>query len=168
MLAAAMLFGTCVMQVQNAAEEDVPQTELMQASEQEKLSAQAQVFQTMHFQRCGHQVERRVKIPDSLHEADFEKVAAYYDQWLIQSMNKDSLVMERYIDLYCPSHVVVNMDQSGQVVLAENRYGDGMAIIEILDAMPVEEEKRRLLLAGIGFDNQEEAAAWLEEQGIVQ
>lgn len=167
-LAAAMLIGTCVMQTQHDAEDDAPQINVTQAAEQEKLSIQAQISQTMHFQRCGHQVERRVKAPQELSGAGFDEVTAYYDQWHIQSMEKDSLVMERYIDLFCPAHVVVNMDQAGQVVLAKNLYGDGMAIMEILDAMPVEEETRRSLLAGIGFDNEEEARAWLREKGIIQ
>lgn len=168
MLAAAMLIGTCVMQTHNGAEEELPQREATRTTETEKLSGQAQIRQTMHFQRCGHQVERRVKVPDALAGADFKQVSAYYDQWLIQSMEKDSLVMERHIDLYCPAHVIVSMDHTGQVVLAENRYGDGMAILEILDTTPVEEEKRRMLLAGMGFDNREEAVAWLKMQGIIQ
>ncbi|MBR2055237.1 MAG: hypothetical protein IKM05_07415 [Clostridia bacterium] len=168
MLAAAMLIGTCVMQTHNGTEEELPQREATRTTETEKLSGQAQIRQTMHFQRCGHQVERRVKVPDALAGADFKQVSAYYDQWLIQSMEKDSLVMERHIDLYCPAHVIVSMDHTGQVVLAENRYGDGMAILEILDTTPVEEEKRRMLLAGMGFDNREEAVAWLKMQGIIQ
>lgn len=75
--------------------------------------------------------------------------------------------MERHIDLYCPAHVVISLDGSGQVVLAENRYGDGMAILKTLDAAPREDEMRKTLIAGVGLDSEQEAMEWLQEHGLL-
>lgn len=164
-LAVAMLIGVCIMPKESGLEPQLPGS-ITQVNEQERLVEKATVSQTMHFQRCRHAVERRIKIPETLIGANFDDVTAYYDQWLIQSMTGDSLVMERYIDLYCPAHVVLSMDEAGQVVLAENRYGDGMAILKAVNTTPVDDETRKMLIAGMGFENEKEAMKWLAEKQL--
>lgn len=164
-LAAAMLIGVCIMPKESGPEPQLPGS-ITQVNEQERLAEKATVSQTMHFQRCGHAVERRINIPETLVGANFEDVSAYYDLWLIQSMTGDSLVMERYIDLYCPAHVVLSMDEAGQVVLAENRYGDGMAILKIVNTTPTDDETRKMLIAGMGFENEKEAMQWLKDKKL--
>lgn len=167
-LAAAMLFGTVMIpDLRGELPEDHLHENIVQVNEKEKLAEQATVFQTMHFRRCNHQVERRVEIPSGLIGADFEQAAAYYELWHIQEMTQEIIRMERYIDLYCPAHVVLSLDPSGQVVLAENRYGDGMAIVKTIDTKQPAEDKRKMLIAGIGFDGEEDALQWMRDVNLL-
>lgn len=167
-LCAAMLLAAWITTAKapsgNGTEEPLIITQ--QASEENRIRENTDVFQTMHFERCGHQVERRIKVPGHLVGAGFDAVSAYYDVWEIQNMTADTLEMERYIDLYCPLHKVIFLDRTGQMVLAENRYGDGMAILKVLEGKISEDELRNKLIAGIGFDSEEEAMMWLAEQGM--
>lgn len=166
-LAAVMLMGVCIIPNESSREIQLPGS-IAPAAEQERMAEKASVSQTMHFSRCGHAVERRVNLPETLIGGNFEDVTAYYDLWLIQSMTGDSLVMERHIDLYCPSHVVLSMDEAGQVVLAENRYGDGMAILKTINTLPCGDDVRKMLIAGMGFDDENEAIKWLTEKKLIR
>lgn len=166
-LAMVMVIGTQVLPWKSGTDEGIYTDEATQVNESERLVRHATVSQTMHFLRCNHQVERRINIPEVLTGAALDTVTAYYELWHIQSMEKDRIVMERHIDLYCPAHVVISLDGAGQVVLAENRYGDGMAILKTLDAVPEADEIRKTLIAGVGFDSEQAAMDWLREHGLL-
>lgn len=148
-------------------EKEDPKIITQQTAEEYRIREHATVFQTMHFVRCGHPVERRIQVPGQLAGKGFDAVRDYYDLWEIKSMTEETVAMERYIDLFCPLHKVVYLDRTGQVVLAENRYGDGMAILKVLDGRITDDEMRNQLIAGIGFDSEEEAVQWLKEKGIL-
>ncbi len=137
------------------------------AAEQPRLKEGAQVYQTMLFTRCGHSVSRRTEAADAVREADFEAVRDYYDLWTVLALSEDSIEMERKIDLFCPMHKVLSLNEAGQVVLAENRYGDGMAILTIYENATVQEKDRNTLLAGQGFDSRQEAESWLQERNMI-
>ena len=148
-------------------EKEDPMIITQQTAEEYRIREHAAVFQTMHFVRCGHPVERRIQVPGQLAGKGFDAVRDYYDLWEIKSMTEETVAMERYIDLFCPLHKVVYLDRTGQVVLAENRYGDGMAILKIYDATFPDEETKNLLLAGQGFDSEEMAEIWLREKQVL-
>ena len=74
--------------------------------------------------------------------------------------------MRREIDLYCPMHAVLSVNEAGEAVLTRNVYGDGMAVektyaFTLADFSPGD---RQTLLRGIGFDSKEEAETWLNER----
>ena len=74
--------------------------------------------------------------------------------------------MRREIDLYCPMHAVLSVNEAGETVLTRNVYGDGMAVEKTYPwtLTDFEPEDRQALLRGIGFDSKEEAEAWLESK----
>ena len=146
----------------------VPQSTSVPVSEQQKIGLNAQVYQTMYFTRCGHKVSRRTDVAEAVREDTFDAVRSYYNLWTILEMTGDRVEMERQIDLYCPMHKVVSLDEAGQVVLSENRYGDGMAILKIYEGTAADEKIRNLLIAGRGFDSETEAEKWLSEIGITE
>lgn len=164
-----MLMAGGITTAEAPIEEDEPETTALPVSEGEKMHADAQVYQTMYFLRCGHSVSRRTGLSDAVKTEDFASVRAYYDLWTVLEMTADHVEMERQLDLYCPMHQVVSLNETGQVVLSENRYGDGMAVKKVyagsIDA--ISEETREKLLAGQGFDSEQDANAWLEEMGIL-
>lgn len=129
----------------------------------ERLAPDCEILQTMCFSRCGHSVARRIHPPAEIAGADFAGTQAYYDLWQIEDFSAQAVSMRREIALYCPMHQVAGVNEAGEVVISENRYGDGMAVVletgRQLDAFP--EEKRRALLLGEGFDSREAALAWL-------
>lgn len=138
--------------------------------ETEKLSEQATVYQTMVFLRCGHNVSRRTQPAEEVRGEGFGAVRQYYDVWNILTLEKEKIEMERQIDLYCPMHKVISMDETGQIILSENRYGDGMAVIRIYEGggEEISGEIRETLIAGQGFDTEEAAEKWLEEMSILK
>lgn len=169
LISAMLLMGVCIFNVTGTqeGEEGVPEWEEKTVSEQMMLLENAEIFQTMIFSRCSHQVQRRIRVPQQLRQADFETVKSYYDVWNIRTITKEKVEMDRTIDLFCPEHIVIGLDRTGQVVMMENRYGDGMAILRVYEVPVEEEELRRTLLVGIGFGSKEEAEKWLKEQKIL-
>ena len=131
----------------------------------QQMQRDCQIIQTMAFSRCGHSVTRRVSAPEALAGADFGAARDYYEAWSIENFSPESVAMRREIDLYCPMHAVLSVNEAGEAVLTRNVYGDGMAVEKTyaLTLADFEAEERQALLRGIGFDSREEAEAWLNE-----
>ncbi len=148
---------------ESLAEETTPAPALDAASTGEKIEADCQILQTMCFSRCGHSVARRIHPPQSLIGADFETTQHYYDVWQIKDFSATALSMRREIDLYCPMHQVAGVTEAGEIVISENQYGDGMAIVAETGRRLEEfsEETQTQLLLGLGFDSRDEAIQWL-------
>ncbi len=136
------------------------------AGDGQRMQRDCQIIQTMAFSRCGHSVTRRVNAPEALAGADFSAARDYYDAWSIESFSPGNVAMRREIDLYCPMHAVLSVNEAGEAVLTRNVYGDGMAVEKTYTVTLTEfgPEDRQALLRGIGFDSKEEAEAWLESR----
>lgn len=150
-------------------EKILPDATVLPVNDSERLQPDADVYQTMYFLRCNHSISRRTKAAQDVQGATFDEVRQYYDVWTLLTLSTDHVRMERQIDLYCPMHKVLFLDRAGQIVLAENRYGDGMAILKIYEGTSVEmtDEVRGLLVAGQGFDSESDAHQWLQERKLV-
>ena len=131
-----------------------------------RVAAKSEIIQTMCFSRCGHSVTRRVSVPEALVGEDFSAARAYYDMWSIDSFSPENVTMRREIDLYCPMHAVLSVNEAGEAVLTRNVYGDGMAVEKTyaFSLTDFNAEDRQALLRGIGFDSREEAEEWLESK----
>ena len=123
------------------------------------------LLQSMAFSRCGHSVQRRVALPGDMAGSGLSQIQKRYELWKIEEFQSHQIVMRREIELFCPMHKVLMADEAGQIVLAENVYGDGMAVIRVYDDMlsRFEETEQDQLLMGMGFENQAEAERWLRE-----
>jgi hypothetical protein len=132
----------------------------------QRMEKDCQIIQTMAFSRCGHSVTRRVSAPEALAGEGFEAARAYYDAWSIESFSPENVTMQREIDLFCPMHAVLSVNDAGEAVLTKNVYGDGMAVEKTyaLTLADFEPEDRQALLRGIGFDSKEAAETWLAER----
>ena len=128
-----------------------------------RVQTGCEIVQTMGFSRCGHSVTRRVSAPGGVVGADFAGARAYYSLWQLQAFSPERIVMNREIDLFCPMHWVLSVNEAGEIVRTHNVYGDGMAVDETYDAQigDFSEEDQLKLLSGLGFDTVEEAEAWL-------
>ncbi len=136
------------------------------AGDGQRIQSNCQIIQTMAFTRCGHSVTRRISAPEDLVGADFGAARAYYAMWSIDAFSPENVTMRREIDLYCPMHAVLSVNEAGEAVLTRNVYGDGMAVektyaFTLTDFSP---EDRQALLRGIGFDSKEAAETWLAER----
>ena len=129
-----------------------------------RLSAECELLQRVTFSPCGHEMTRRQRLPAELAGMTKDELAAKYDQWGITSFSPAQVSMERALALYCPEHVVLMPDESGQLCIFRNRYGDALALVRELGVplsdLPdnVQEDVR----AGMGFDDEVTLEKWLE------
>lgn len=135
------------------------------SEQQEKVSSDAEILQTMRFTRCGHSVTRRIRVPDEWAGKSFSDFAAHYDVWQIEEFTPSAVEMSREVPLYCPAHLVLTVNDAGEVVLSRNEYGDGMAMKKTYEKTldDFSEERKEKLILGIGFDSESEAEEWLGE-----
>ena len=123
-----------------------------------------ELLQRVTFSPCGHEMTRRQRLPAELAGMTKDELAAKYDQWVITSFSPAQVSMERALALYCPEHVVLMPDESGQLCIFRNRYGDALALVRELGVplsdLPddVQEEVR----PGLGFDDEVTLEKWLE------
>ena len=165
LVAAAMLMGATMQRAQAPVDENLvsPPPARETAEQKVRVGKDCSVVQTMRFSRCGHSVTRRVAAPAVIQGMDFAGVQGYYALWQVQAFSEELIEMGREVSLYCPMHKVLSVNEAGEIVLTENVYGDGMAVVKTYDADigDMREESRDQLLLGLGFDSAEEAEAWL-------
>lgn len=129
-----------------------------------RLSAEGEMTQHVVFSPCGHELTRRQRFPQELAGMTKDELAAKYSQWVITGFSPAQVSMERAIDLYCPEHVVLMPDESGQLCVFRNRYGDALALVREL-SLPMSDfsdETQEQLRFGLGFDDEDALEKWLE------
>lgn len=164
-----LCFGVIVTDAKAPVEPRQPVTEATHVPTQdvlengEKIHSGCEMIQTMGFTRCGHSVTRRIAAPEHAIGLDFAALQEYYDLWQIESFSASQVTMSREISLFCPMHQVLTANEAGDVVLSQNQYGDGMAVLRTypVSLSSFDEETQEALRLGVGFDTEEEAAAWL-------
>lgn len=161
-LALLLCFG---LRPSRAAAPDAEDGALTASDASARLSAECELLQRVTFSPCGrHEMTRRQRLPAELAGMTKDELAAKYDQWVITSFSPAQVSMERALALYCPEHVVLMPDESGQLCIFRNRYGDALALVRELGVplsdLPddVQEEVR----PGLGFDDEVTLEKWLE------
>ena len=129
-----------------------------------RLSAECELLQRVTFSPCGHEMTRRQRLPAELAGMTKDELAAKYDQWVITSFSPAQVSMERALALYCPEHVVLMPDESGQLCIFRNRYGDALALVRELGVplSDLPDDVQEDVRAGMGFDDEVTLEKWLE------
>ncbi|MCI5566142.1 MAG: hypothetical protein MR400_10725 [Clostridiales bacterium] len=130
-----------------------------------RIGAGCEILQTMCFTPCEHSVSRRIQAPQEAVGMTFEETKNYYSLWQIMDFSPEKVSMRREIALYCPMHYVAMSNEAGDVVVCQNYYGDGMAVIEETNRQISDfaDETRQSLVQGVPFDTREEARAWIQK-----
>ena len=164
-LALLLCFG---LKPSRAAAPDAENGALTASDASARLSAECELLQRVTFSPCGHEMTRRQRLPAELAGMTKDELAAKYDQWVITSFSPAQVSMERALALYCPEHVVLMPDESGQLCIFRNRYGDALALVRELGVplsdLPddVQEEVR----PGLGFDDEVTLEKWLTRKKL--
>lgn len=128
------------------------------------LAADCQVIQHILYEPCGHELTRRVVLPEELIGKDRSALEAAYDPWRVTGFAADEVTMELQLPLYCSEHIILMADESGMLCVWQNRYGDALALVEEL-GIPLSdfpEEVQNELRGGMGFETRELLDKWLE------
>lgn len=163
LLGAALLLVVALMP-QHANAPGADEEALVAADAANRLSHDCQLIQHVSFTPCGHSMTRRQQLPVELSGRTKDELSDAYSQWIITAFSPAQVTMERSIGLYCPEHVVLMPDESGQLCIFRNTYGDALALVKELH-LPLRDlpdETQELLRPGKGFDDEEALEKWLE------
>ena len=160
-LALLLCFG---LKPSRAAAPDAEDGALTASDASARLSAECELLQRVTFSPCGHEMTRRQRLPVELAGMTKDELAAKYDQWVITSFSPAQVSMERALALYCPEHVVLMPDESGQLCIFRNRYGDALALVRELGVplSDLPDDAQEDVRAGMGFDDEVTLEKWLE------
>lgn len=160
-LALLLCFG---LKPSRAAAPDAEDGALTASDASARLSAECELLQRVTFSPCGHEMTRRQRLPAELSGMTKDELAAKYDQWVITSFSPAQVSMERALALYCPEHVVLMPDESGQLCIFRNRYGDALALVRELGVplSDLPDDVQEDVRAGMGFDDDVTLEKWLE------
>ena len=130
----------------------------------ETVEDNCQLIQTLRYDRCDHEVVRRVKADKEYKGCTLQQMQQAYAEWDITSFSPAEIEMSRTLSIYCPDHLVVLPDGAGVLGVYENKYGDGYALRTQLD-IPITdlpENVRETVYLGVGFATDAEIESWLE------
>lgn len=91
-------------------------------------------------------------------------MAALYPEWRITEFGASLIKMEQQPDMFCPDHMVLMPNGAGVLCVFQNKYGDGLALVNELDlelsALPsaIQEDLRH----GMGFQRWRSWSSGLE------
>lgn len=128
------------------------------------LSEDCQIIQKLTFTPCGHELIRRQVLPPELHGKTRSELEKAYDLWRITAFAPAQVEMEQALSLFCPEHAVLMPDDSGQLCIFRNRYGDALALVRELGVplSDLPDEIQEQLRPGKGFDSESDLEQWLE------
>ncbi|MDR2657193.1 MAG: hypothetical protein LBB86_05130 [Oscillospiraceae bacterium] len=136
-------------------------------SDAARVAAGAVQLQTIHYQRCGHSVLRTVDSQPEWAGLTPDELTARLDMgWRVTDFAPDRITMSKNVMLFCPQHYVLMPDETGQICVWTNRYGDGMERVRdtSVTLADLPETQRELVRVGVAFDSESEADAYLVEQ----
>ena len=125
-----------------------------------RVSAGCQLEQTLVYQRCGHSVIRTVDAPAEWVGLTQSELVPKLDMaWRMTQFEPSKIKMRENIMLFCPSHWIVMPDETGQVCVWTNRYGEGLErVLETEYALgDISEEIRESIRNGRPFNSRGEA-----------
>lgn len=111
------------------------------------------------YARCGHELLTRRDVPPQLvgmtRERAGEALSTLEGGWQLTAFSPQKIETSRTLDLFCPAHWVLMMDENGETAVYRNTGGLAM---ERLSASPVpaqDAQARALLRQGVAFDSLE-------------
>jgi len=125
--------------------------------------------QTINYQRCGHSVTRTVDAPAAYTGLNNEGLADKLGMsWRVTDFSPSVIAMTKNVMLFCPQHVVLMPDATGQVCVWVNQYGDGMETVTETDYQltDLDESEREAVRVGKAFDTREEAEGFLKSVAV--
>lgn len=128
------------------------------------LEADCQLIQHLTYAPCGHELTRRVSLPEELVGQGRDALEAAYDLWQITDYSPREVCMAQQAAMYCPDHVVLMADEDGMLSIWQNRYGDAYALLRALEVplSDLPEDTQDALRAGRAFDDEASLLAYLE------
>ncbi|MDR1598679.1 MAG: hypothetical protein LBS11_02220 [Oscillospiraceae bacterium] len=132
-----------------------------------RVAAGATQLQTIHYQRCGHSVTRSVEAQPEWAGMTPEELAGRLDMgWRVTDFSPGRITMSKNVMLFCPQHYVLMPDETGQVCVWTNRYGEGMERVRdtSVTLADLPEAQRELVRVGVAFDSETLADQYLTTQ----
>lgn len=170
LLSAAVLLAiaaaTLLLPGSATAPDELPPAQAVDAGDATRVAEGCELLQTLTYTRCEHVVTRRVTAPAELYGKTLDEVAALYPEWRITEFGASLIKMEQQPDMFCPDHMVLMPNGAGVLCVFQNKYGDGLALVNELDlelsALPsaIQEDLRHGM--GMGFSTLAELEQWLE------
>lgn len=134
-------------------------------SDKARLQSGAILRQTLTYQRCGHDVLRTVDAPAEWIGLTLDELEPMMDiAWRVTDFSKSEIKMRENLMMFCPQHWVLMPDETGQICVWVNRYGDGLERLYetnwTLSRMSA--DAREDVRSGLAFDLLEDAEKYLE------
>lgn len=160
LLALSLLMALAIIPLRDAA----PQAAQTARDATQTLAADCAVIQQMTYVPCGHQVTRRTALPAELSGRGRADLEAAYGAWQVTAFSPAEVRMEQHLDMFCPQHIVLLPDESGQLCAWQNKYGDALALIRALGTAAAElpDAAQSEARQGKAFDTLDALEKWLE------
>ena len=120
--------------------------------------------QTIHYDRCGHAVTRRMEADKEYRGATLAQMQQAYADWSITSFAPAEIIMSCHMPIFCPDHLVVMPDGAGVLGVYLNEYGEGYTLQKQLEVplTDLTEDVLQTVHLGLGFANMNDIESWLE------
>lgn len=110
-----------VTNVQNIYENQMAVTT---ASEEEKVSPNADFALKKYYDECSHFDYEEVELPKELVNLTEQEVEDYYDDWEVEEFASDKLVLCKEMNGYCNQHFLIKLDDDNVNVYRLGNLGE--------------------------------------------
>ncbi|HIT69383.1 MAG TPA: hypothetical protein IAC36_05750 [Candidatus Aphodomonas merdavium] len=137
------------------------------ASGQETLvAAECKQAERIEYLRCGHTVMRRTDVRPSFVGMTRQRLEEALEQeggvWRLTSFSPEKISVTKQLDIYCPAHFVLMMDEDEHTAVFRNLDGETMERIAACDVPAGDDTVRAQLRRGMAFDSLAELEAAAE------
>lgn len=100
-------------------------TESLDASYEEKIITPNTIIRTKEiYTKCGHTVENKIEISDSLVNKTKEEFANEYIGWDVDTFNSKEVIISRKLDKMCPEHYILREEEETIVIYRIDEKGE--------------------------------------------
>ena len=134
----------------------------------QRTQENAYLHRTLRYAPCGHSVQRREQLPTALKgltRAALEaEIGGVIPGAQVVGFSAQEVDIALEAEIPCPLHWVIGIGENGRVQVMQNVTGEALLVVREtqIESAQLPDETREALLAGLIFDDVQQAEGYLE------
>lgn len=103
---------------------DVENKYISTEQSEEKISPNASLIETIHYENCGHDVEKVQEIPKEVVNLSEDEFKERFDDWKVDFFSEKEISISKEVSSVCPNHYIVGVDDGIINIYKVNEDGE--------------------------------------------
>lgn len=137
---------------------------LVTSNHEEKISPNCMLVFKSNYLKCGHILEKRIKVPEKLVNSTNEDVKKYYEDWNIENFTSNRVVFSKDCNGFCDEHFLIK-EKDGYVAIYKIDEQENQILDEVTGIVInyLSNQDKELLKNGIKVIGKDKLNATIED-----